>query len=473
MLMREGARPGTPLGMSQTEDSPPCYPSEAQMTYDPVHHDGLTGKQWLEQERRTRPYRPKRKFFRNAGARTLAYCGLRPLIDSDPPSDYHESIKASRVRKVQKGIAIAALIAAPLIINKAAAYAMWSDSHPQFNQVVEGTNPDENCVMFQATGFGTRNSDETARLIAPTTSAYGDVYSLQYDNANFSLGPNRDATVNTSAITDVAEEIIVDNDYPCVSGFGSSFGGLVISDVMGQLAERLPDVRQDYVMLDGMPVGAGAVFDEELQKGTFLMTALTNPWVSWANGVLTRGVIEFAQRYDSMYRCKDGDLLGDCHVSMEGILWAIKETEKRMSPSAASNSLLGAQFRSIVVADFETSISNVADRPRVNRPVIVYFRPADPTRDHTVRTELSQAEIGNLTKKYGLEYVVVMLPPPAGHANPGDATSAYIEGIDEVFKNTAPPQTTHLFSPIISHALAEKTQDFPPRIITIPEQPTS
>lgn len=469
--MREGAKPGTPLGISltETDKQPPRYPSEARMVYDPLQHDGQTDEQWRDQERRTRQFRPKRKFFRNAGSRTLAAFGLRPPLDIDPPSEFHESDKASRVRKIQKAFAVAAIIAAPLVINKASAVAMWSDSHPQFNLVVDGTNPNEHCAIFEATGFGTRNSDETARKIGPATSKYGDVYSLQYDNANFTVHPDQTTTVNTGAIADVAEEIIIKNEYTCISGFGSSFGGLVVSDVMGQLEQRLPDVRQDYMWLDGMPESGEAVYDSELRKGTVLMTALTNPLLDWANGTLSRGAIEFGQRFPSMYRCKNDDLLGDCHVSMEGIVWAINETGKRMSPDAASNNLLGAQFWSIVVADFETSVSRQADQPRVNRPVIVYLRPADPTRDHVVRTELSQANIGNLAKKYDLEYVVVLLPPPAGHANPGDATISYIEATNQVLDTVEPHQRAYQYSRGLSDIYVPKSANFPPRTIVIPE----
>lgn len=475
MLMHEKAKPGDKLGISLTRTGyrPPRYPSEATMAYDPIHHDGLTDYQWRDQEKRTRQYRLKRKFFNNAGARALAALGLRPPIDTEPLTDHHESEKASRVRKLQKSIAIAALITAPFVINKAAALGMWSDSHPQFNKVVESTNPDEHCVLFEATGFGTRNSDETARKLGPATSRYGDVYSLQYDNANFTINADQTTTVNTGAITDVAEEIITDNGYTCVSGFGSSFGGLVISDVMGQLEQRRPDVRQDFEMLDGMPDGGDAVFDSELQKGAYLMTALTNPWVSWLNGIYTRGGIEFGQRFDSMYRCENGDLLGDCHVSMEGILWAIHETKVRMSPDAASNDLLGAQFWSIVVSDFETSISRQADQPRVQRPAVIYFRPADPTRDHTVRTELSQANIGNIVHKYGLEYTVVLLPPPAGHANPGDATLGYLDGVNYVLDTVHPHQRIYQPYPDSGDSFIQKSESFSSRIITIPEQPAN
>ncbi len=471
MLMREGAKPGTPpsIPLTETEPRPPRYPSEARMVYDPVQHDGQTDEQWRDQERRTRRYRPKRKFFRTAGTRTLAAFGLRPPLDMDPPTMFHESDKASRVRKIQKGIAIAAIIAAPLAINKASAIAMWSDSHPQFNLVVDGTNPDEHCAIFEATGFGTRNSDETARKIGPATSRYGDVYSLQYDNSNFTVHPDQTTTVNTGAIADVAQEIIIKNNYKCISGFGSSFGGLVVSDVMGQLEQRFPDVRQDYMWLDGMPDGEDAVYDTELRKGTFLMTALTNPLLDWANGTLSRGAIEFGQRFPSMYRCKDDDLLSDCHVSMEGIVWAINETGKRMSPDAASNNLLGAQFWSIVVSDFETSISRQADQPRTARPVIVYFRPADPTRDHVVRTELSQANIGNLAKRYDLEYVVVLLPPPAGHANPGDADQAYIEALNELFTTVKPHTRPSSSMQLANSTHTQTSANIPPRTIVIPE----
>lgn len=473
MLMHEKAKPGDKLGISLTRTGyqPPRYPSEATMVYDPIQHDGQTDYEWRAQEKHTRQYRPKRQFFRTIGTYARRATGLYSPNGGDTEIRYHESNKASRVRKIQKGIAVASLLATPLIVNKVAALTMWSDSHPQFSKVVEGVNTDEHCAMFEATGFGTRNSDETARKIGPATEHYGDVYSLQYDNSNFTVNPDHSNTVNTDAITDVAEKIIIENNYTCVSGFGSSFGGLVIADVMGQLAERMPDVRQDYEILDGMPASSSAVYDSELKRGVFLMTALTNPMLSWLNGVYARGAIEFFQRFDSMYQCDDGDILGDkCHVSIQGILWAKSEAIKRMTPEAASNDLLGAQYWSIIVSNFESSIAKVTHLPKANRPAIIYFRPADPTRDRTVKTELSQAQIGALTEKHGLEYVVVMLPEPAGHANPGGATDAYIDGFNQI-REKIHPHHKYQNNPDTDSSNLFKNVALPPQIITITDTP--
>ncbi len=480
MLMRKVTR----LGHRRHKELPVRrqgdYPSEATMVYDPVQWPGQTDEQWRQQEKATRRYIPKRKFFSNLGNHVMVSMAATTPFDISPllmppgdapdklPVQYRGGEKAARIRKMQKGIAIAALATVPFIINRVAGEFLWSDSHPEFTKIASSQNPDKHCIILEATGFGTRSANETARKTSDATSMYGDVYSLTYDNSNFNDRDQIKGTVDISKITDVAEKIIRENGYKCLSGIGHSYGGLVIAGVMGELAERLPELRQDYEFLDGTPTGIDTVFSNEQRKGLVLITGLTEPLLNWLNGPYTRGAIEFSQRLDSTFDCDDKT---GCHINWQGLAWAIGEAKKRMNSEAASNELLGAQFRSIVVANIRTSLVKLTDADERNEPVVVYIRPADPTRDNTVRTELSEAELSNITRELGLQFIVVMLPPPAGHANPGDATAAYRDGYIKVFEEVTPRDMTYTYDSVNGSSYIPKTYQSLAMVITI-ENPT-
>lgn len=432
MLLRQGAKEGEKLGISlpETVAGLPRYPSNAKMEYDPVHHDGITDRQWRAQERATRRYQPKRKIFANLGKNAVA-----------DDVQYHENNRAGRARKIQKAIAIAALITTPFIVNRASGLLLWSGTHPEFHKIASSQNTHNQCVVFEMSGFGTHNSDDAARRLAPTTTREGDVYSLQYDNSHFnaSTDPTKAGTVNTTEIADTAEQIVRDNHYTCISAIGHSFGGLVAADIMAQLEERLPEADEEYLILDGTPVTGETVVDSELQRGYWLNTALTNPALTWLNGPGARGMIELSQRIDSTYSC---DLnVPECYINWNGVMWAVNQARDRMSASGPSNELLGAQFQSVVLANIRTSLEKLSHADKRRQPVIVYMRPDDPTRDHTVKTELSEAQLQNFCNELGFRLVVITLPKPAVHADPVGAPELYKQGLDELF-TTVPPHVS-------------------------------
>ncbi|MEV6558276.1 alpha/beta hydrolase [Nocardia sp. NPDC051756] len=292
-----------------------------------------------------------------------------------------------------------------------------SRTRPAVLQIADPATPQlADTAVFDLTGLGTLDASDTARAL-PALTHLGSVWAVRYDNSGIDTEVISDLIVDASTAADIDNIVLV----------GHSMGGVIALEIAKHIYTGSHKTLR-AVILDCTPLDLNAVRRESRDQAEELLR-----WAGWLPGAresrtLRLSVEMYARRTEFIDYSSVPPGIRTARF-FSALDWVLRR--KILSPDAASNDLIEAQFKTIVAGGAASDLRALAKRrPGTTRPAIVFIRPHNPARDPVVDDTYSHDVLIDLVG--GIHgTLLVVLTRHTGHADPRRHPAEYNAVIEQ------------------------------------------
>lgn len=349
----------------------------------------------------------------------------------------HENEWKGRLfQKLRKPIAAAAIIGSLYFQDVQSGHERLANTHPEIISIYDaGDNAPQDTGVYLLGGLGQKDAIDAAKSL-PVYRQAGEVNAVSYDNSGL------DSAVIANMIREDAEEdgirrIILD---------GKSMGGLVALEVAANIQASDDDLSIKAIVLDCTPDEFDSVQPDEQEKAEWLQRVGSFIPGSEYSSTL-RFASEMGARKKQFFDWNEGIDVEKAYEASREIL-----DEKLLSERAASSVLIYDQLNKILNSPAWSAMESLAgDNHGKLPPTIIYMRPDDPRRDHTVNVARAEANFRNIARGNGLVFFT-RFAYATEHANPAQRPSEYTNAIIGIMPwLTKPDQSSQTITLALPH----------------------
>jgi len=273
-----------------------------------------------------------------------------------------------------------------------------ADTHASIQESLQPTDAiDADAASVVIGGFGTRNSAPIVEALSPLDEI-GSVYSVEEDNKGV------DAEVMAKQILAEAEA----KGQTEIGLWGTSVGGIIVTQIARYIQENNSPVRVRYIMLDCTPPSYEALRKNKQQE-LQLMETLNKA----APGIDINPVSQYIWSAVSIGKLAPGEV-----------------SDYMDDPETASTQLQESQASYVIDSQMKqnlTAIGKVNNKPK---PLVMTARPVDPNGDAIVNSVEQSKQLRDYADAAGLTLLEFQLDG-ISHGDPTANRAAYQTALKE------------------------------------------